>query len=97
MVHLLITIPIHFQFEPLRLSGASMLQAAQVRKDCYVPENGVAYDPDACQTCTIACGTLVQQVCNAVVEKKPYVHQVVSLLFSIFKVQCCCCRRRLHP
>ena len=45
-----------------------MLQAAQVRKDCYVPENGIAYDPDACHTCTIHCGTIVQQVRIVVVK-----------------------------
>ena len=45
-----------------------MLQAAQVRKDRYVPEKGVAYDPDACHASTIYCGTMVQQVIIALSE-----------------------------
>lgn len=47
----------------------SVLQAAQVRKDCYVPEHGFAYDPDACHKCTIHCGTVVQQVHPAIFKK----------------------------
>ena len=38
------------------------MQAAQVRKDSYVPEPGHVYDPEACHACTIYAGTMVQQV-----------------------------------
>jgi len=38
------------------------MQAAQVRKDSYMPEQGHVYDPDTCHACTIYAGTMVQQV-----------------------------------
>lgn len=48
-----------------------ILQAAQVRKDHYVPERGVAYDPEACHTCTIHAGTVVQQVNTFTLSTQP--------------------------
>ena len=38
------------------------MQATQVRKTNYVPENGVNYNPDKNHTCTVYAGTMVQQV-----------------------------------
>ena len=39
-----------------------MLQAAQVRKAAFVPEDGVRYNPDQHQSCSVYAGTTVQQV-----------------------------------
>ena len=39
-----------------------LLQAAQVRKAAFVPEDGVRYNPDRHQSCTVYAGTTVQQV-----------------------------------
>ena len=39
-----------------------LFQAAQVRKDGYVPEPSQGYDPDRHHYCTIYAGTMVQQV-----------------------------------
>ena len=41
------------------------LQAAQVRKSGYVPDEGVEYHPDNYHTCTVFAGTIVRQVSAA--------------------------------
>lgn len=38
------------------------LQAEQLRKSAYVPEDEKIYDPDTQRSCTIYAGTMVQQV-----------------------------------
>ena len=44
------------------ITAAAWSQASQVRKSNYVPEKGLAYDPDKNHTCTVYSGTMVQQV-----------------------------------
>ncbi|KAL0023496.1 hypothetical protein WJX79_002152 [Trebouxia sp. C0005] len=39
-------------------------EAAQVRKAAFVPEDGVRYNPDRHQSCSVYAGTTVQQVWN---------------------------------
>ena len=39
------------------------LQAEQLHKSAYVPEQNKEYEPDKDRSCTIYAGTLVQQVC----------------------------------
>ncbi|DBA98830.1 TPA: hypothetical protein ACH3X1_014592 [Trebouxia sp. C0004] len=39
-------------------------EAAQVRKAAFVPEDGMCYNPDRHQSCTVYAGTTVQQVWN---------------------------------
>jgi len=76
------------------------MQAAQVRKDSYVPEPGHVYDPEACHACTIYAGTMVQQV-NSITQnplKKCHesrlhsrqhnpIQQFPTVLVSKFRVQ----------
>lgn len=38
------------------------LQASQVRKSSYTPDEGVQYNPDAYHACTVYAGTVVNQV-----------------------------------
>ena len=46
----------------MRVCACVAMQAAQVRKVRYTPQEGIQYDPDSCPNCTIYAGTHVQQV-----------------------------------
>lgn len=41
---------------------AILLQAAQVRKGSYSPDDGMQYHPESYHSCTIYAGTVVTQV-----------------------------------
>lgn len=69
------------------------LQAAQVRKACYVPDPGLDYDPEANRTCTVYAGTVVQQVSANPIKLGDgfFVSCVVvfTLLTAIQRPPCC--------
>jgi len=67
--------PVNMHFS-LHWSMTELMQAAQVRKNGYVPEPDVNYQPDVHNYCSVYAGTMVQQVpsfsaCSACLVRTP--------------------------